>query len=89
MRVGGKPMRVLKTLLSLAFLLIPSPALGGEDWKAFNVGNVWCAVYNTGVIGYPTSPTANPSMWWPAGTNDSYLYDPEWINAAGRSIRTA
>jgi hypothetical protein len=81
-------MRVLKTLLSLAFLLIPSPALGGEDWKAFNVGNVWCAVYNTGVIGYPTSPTANPSMWWPAGTNDSYLYEGDiWIGAIKKGVK--
>jgi hypothetical protein len=29
-----------------------------------------------------SDPTANPSGWWPAGTNDSYIYEGDiWIGA--------
>ena len=52
------------------------------DWKALDVGNLSSAIYNTAVVGFPSNPTANPSGWWPAGTNDSYIYEGDiWIGA--------
>ena len=52
------------------------------DWKALDVGNLSSAVYNTAVVGFPSNPTANPSGWWPAGTNDSYIFEGNiWIGA--------
>ncbi len=54
----------------------------GEDWKALDVGNLSSAIFNTAVVGYPENPTQNPSGWWPAGTNDSYIYEGDiWIGA--------
>ena len=51
-------------------------------WKALDVGNLSSAIFNTGVVGYPSNPVANPSGWWPAGTNDSYIYEGDiWIGA--------
>ena len=52
------------------------------DWKALDVGNLSSAVYNTAVVGFPSNPTANPSGWWPAGTNDSYIFEGNiWLGA--------
>ena len=70
----------LGLLISALLILVTFPAMGGVDWKALDVGNLSSAVYNTAVVGYPTSPTQNPSGWWPAGTNDSYEGD-IWIGA--------
>ena len=68
----------LSTLLALAVL----PASAQVDWKALDVGNLSSAVFNTAVVGYPSNPTANPSGWWPAGTNDSYIFEGNiWIGA--------
>ncbi|MDE0636871.1 MAG: hypothetical protein OXI43_13620 [Candidatus Poribacteria bacterium] len=54
----------------------------GEDWKALDVGNLSSAIFNTAVVGYPENPTQYPSGWWPAGTNDSYIYEGDiWIGA--------
>ena len=68
----------LSTILALAAL----PASAQVDWKALDVGNLSSAIFNTGVVGYPSNPVANPSGWWPAGTNDSYIYEGDiWIGA--------
>ncbi|MCY3740231.1 MAG: hypothetical protein OXH00_04365 [Candidatus Poribacteria bacterium] len=68
----------LSTILALAAL----PASAQVDWKALDVGNLSSAIFNTGVVGYPSNPTANPSGWWPAGTNDSYIFEGDiWIGA--------
>ncbi len=64
----------------LAFTALPVKA--GVEWKALDVGNISSAIFNTSVVGYPSNPTANPSGWWPAGTNDSYIYEGDiWIGA--------
>ena len=76
-------MKLLRyTLLSVIFALTTLSASAGVDWKALDVGNLSSAVFNTAVVGYPSNPTANPSGWWPAGTNDSYIYEGDiWIGA--------
>ena len=62
--------------------LITLPVSADVDWKALDVGNLSSAIYNTAVVGFPSNPTANPSGWWPAGTNDSYIYEGDiWIGA--------
>ncbi len=72
----------LVLLISALFLIATTPTIAAVDWKALDVGNFSCAAFNTAVIGYPTSPTSNPSGWWPAGTNDSYIYEGNiWIGA--------
>ncbi|MBM3241470.1 hypothetical protein FJZ31_34750 [Candidatus Poribacteria bacterium] len=72
----------LLTLLVIFTTLTVLPAMAGVDWKPFDVGNISCAVWNTAVVGFPQDPTANPSGWWPAGTNDSYIYEGDiWIGA--------
>ena len=69
-------------LLSTIFTLATLPASAQVDWKALDVGNLSSAVFNTAVVGYPSNPTANPSGWWPAGTNDSYIFEGDiWIGA--------
>lgn len=76
---GFKPTALLTSAL---FAIAILPVKAGVDWKALDVGNLSSAVYNTAVVGYPSNPTANPSGWWPAGTNDSYLYEGNiWIGA--------
>ena len=66
--------------LVLAFTTLSVNA--GVDWKALDVGNISSAIFNTAVVGYPSNPTQNPSGWWPAGTNDSYIYEGDiWIGA--------
>ena len=75
-------LRRLTLLISALFLIATLPAMAGVDWKALDVGNLSSAVYNTAVVGYPSNPTLNPSGWWPAGTNDSYIYEGDiWIGA--------
>ena len=80
---GGRaafPLRV--SLISGLLITVILPVMAAVDWKALDVGNLSSAVFNTAVVGYPTSPTANPSGWWPAGTNDSYIYEGDiWIGA--------
>ena len=49
----------LSTILALAAL----PASAQVDWKALDVGNLSSAIFNTGVVGYPSNPVANPSGW--------------------------
>ena len=72
----------LLTLLVVFTTLTILPAMAGVDWKPLDVGNISCAIWNTGVVGFPQDPTANPSGWWPAGTNDSYIYEGDiWIGA--------
>ncbi len=57
-------------------------ANAAEEWEALDVGNLSSAIFNTGVVGFPSNPTLNPSGWWPAGTNDSYIYEGDiWIGA--------
>ena len=64
------------------FVCAAAVSVADVDWKAIDVGNLSSAVYNTTVVGYPSNPTANPSGWWPAGTNDSYIYEGDlWIGA--------
>ena len=68
----------LSTILALATL----PVSADVDWKALDVGNLSSAIFNTAVVGYPSNPTANPSGWWPAGTNDSYIFEGNiWLGA--------
>ena len=76
-------MKLLRcTLLSVIFVLTTLSVMAAVDWKALDVGNLSSAVFNTAVVGYPSNPTANPSGWWPAGTNDSYIYEGDiWIGA--------
>ena len=70
------------TLLSIVLAIAALSVSADVDWKAFDVGNLSSAVYNTAVVGYPSNPTANPSGWWPAGTNDSYIFEGNiWIGA--------
>ena len=70
---------------SLLFLVLVFAVLSvhaAVEWKALDVGNLSSAIFNTSVVGYPSNPTANPSGWWPAGTNDSYIYEGDiWIGA--------
>ncbi len=74
--------RCKRALSSAFFVFISLSAVAAVDWKALDVGNLSSAVYNTAVIGFPSSPTSNPSGWWPAGTNDSYLYEGDiWLGA--------
>ena len=69
---------LLPTILALATV----SASAQVDWKALDVGNLSSAIYNTAVVGFPSNPTANPSGWWPAGTNDSYIFEGDiWIGA--------
>lgn len=68
--------------LSIILALAALPASAQVDWKALDVGNLSSAIFNTAVVGYPSNPTANPSGWWPAGTNDSYIFEGNiWIGA--------
>ena len=68
--------------LSTLLALVPLSASAQVDWKALDVGNLSSAIFNTAVVGYPSNPTANPSGWWPAGTNDSYIFEGDiWIGA--------
>ena len=68
--------------LSIILTLATLSASAQVDWKALDVGNLSSAIFNTGVVGYPSNPVANPSGWWPAGTNDSYIYEGDiWIGA--------
>lgn len=68
--------------LSTIFAIVTLSASADVDWKALDVGNLSSAVYNTAVVGYPSNPTANPSGWWPAGTNDSYIFEGNiWLGA--------
>ncbi|MDE0485148.1 MAG: hypothetical protein OXI67_21445 [Candidatus Poribacteria bacterium] len=70
---------------SLLFTVLAFTTLSvnaGVEWKALDVGNLSSAIFNTAVVGYPSNPTQNPSGWWPAGTNDSYIYEGDiWIGA--------
>ena len=69
---------LLFTVLALTTL----PVNAAEEWEALDVGNLSSAIFNTAVVGYPRNPVANPSGWWPAGTNDSYIYEGDiWIGA--------
>ena len=69
-------------LLSTILILATLSASAQVDWKALDVGNLSSAIFNTAVVGYPSNPTANPSGWWPAGTNDSYIFEGDiWIGA--------
>ena len=71
-----------KLLLSTILALATLSASAEVDWKALDVGNLSSAIYNTAVVGFPSNPTANPSGWWPAGTNDSYIFEGDiWIGA--------
>ena len=72
----------LALFISALFIIAILPVMAGVDWKALDVGNLSSAVFNTAVVGYPSNPTENPSGWWPAGTNDSYLFEGDiWIGA--------
>ncbi len=83
MKPGGRVALPLRVSLIAGLLIIAIlPVMAAVDWKALDVGNLSSAVYNTAVVGFPSNPTANPSGWWPAGTNDSYLYEGDiWIGA--------
>ena len=73
---------LLVSLISGLLITVILPVMAAVDWKALDVGNLSSAVYNTAVVGFPSNPTANPSGWWPAGTNDSYIYEGDiWIGA--------
>ena len=73
---------LLAALISGLLITVILPVMAAVDWKALDVGNLSSAVFNTAVVGYPSNPTANPSGWWPAGTNDSYIYEGDiWIGA--------
>ena len=73
---------LLVPLISGLLITAILPVMAAVDWKALDVGNLSSAVYNTAVVGFPSNPTANPSGWWPAGTNDSYIYEGDiWIGA--------
>ena len=79
-RRAALPLRV--SLIAGLLITAILPVMAAVDWKALDVGNLSSAVYNTAVVGFPSNPTANPSGWWPAGTNDSYLYEGDiWIGA--------
>ena len=69
---------LLFTILALTTLSVNA----AEDWEALDVGNLSSAIFNTTVVGYPQNPTQHPSGWWPAGTNDSYIFEGDiWIGA--------
>ena len=71
-----------KLFLSIILAFATLSARAQVDWKALDVGNLSSAIYNTAVVGFPSNPVANPSGWWPAGTNDSYIYEGDiWIGA--------
>ena len=73
---------LLAALIPGLLIIAILPVIAAVDWKALDVGNLSSAVFNTAVVGYPSNPTANPSGWWPAGTNDSYIYEGDiWIGA--------
>ena len=73
---------LLVPVISGLLITVILPVMAAVDWKALDVGNLSSAVYNTAVVGHPSNPTANPSGWWPAGTNDSYIYEGDiWIGA--------
>ena len=76
-------MKLLRFIcISTIFALVALSASAQVDWKALDVGNLSSAIYNTAVVGFPSNPTANPSGWWPAGTNDSYIFEGDiWIGA--------
>ena len=76
-------MKLLRySILLTVFAFTVLSVNAAEDWKALDVGNLSSAIYNTTVVGFPSNPTANPSGWWPAGTNDSYIYEGDiWIGA--------
>ena len=79
-RRAALPLRV--SLIAGLLITAILPVMAAVDWKALDVGNLSSAVYNTAVVGFPSNPTANPSGWWPAGTNDSYIYEGDiWIGA--------
>ena len=82
-KLGGRAALPLRVSLIFGLLIITIlPVMAAVDWKALDVGNLSSAVYNTAVVGFPSNPTANPSGWWPAGTNDSYIYEGDiWIGA--------
>ena len=73
---------LLVSLISGLLITIILPAMAAVDWKALDVGNLSSAVFNTAVVGYPSGVTEHPSGWWPAGTDDSYLFEGDiWIGA--------
>lgn len=76
-------MRILQySFLCVIIALTVLSAYAAEEWEALDVGNLSTAIFNTGVVGFPSNPTLNPSGWWPAGTNDSYIYEGDiWIGA--------
>ncbi len=76
-------MKLLRYNLALIILVLATlPVNAAEDWEALDVGNISSAIFNTAVVGYPRNPSQNPSGWWPAGTNDSYIYEGDiWIGA--------
>ena len=76
-------MKILGYSLLLLVLVFAALSVNAAvEWKALDVGNLSTAIFNTSVVGYPSNPTANPSGWWPAGTNDSYIYEGDiWIGA--------
>ncbi len=80
---GKRNMKLLRYNLALIILvLVTLPVNAAEDWEALDVGNISSAIFNTAVVGYPRNPSQNPSGWWPAGTNDSYIYEGDiWIGA--------
>ena len=79
---GGAAFPLRVTLISGLLITVILPVMAAVDWKALDVGNLSSAVFNTAVVGYPSSPTSNPSGWWPAGTNDSYIFEGDiWIGA--------
>lgn len=79
---GRAALPLLVSLISGLLIIAILPVMAAVDWKALDVGNLSSAVYNTAVVGFPSNPTANPSGWWPAGTNDSYIYEGDiWIGA--------
>ena len=79
---GRAALPLLVSLISGLLITAILPVMAAVDWKALDVGNLSSAVYNTAVVGFPSNPTANPSGWWPAGTNDSYIYEGDiWIGA--------
>ena len=82
-KLGKRAALPLRVSLILGLLITAIlPVMAAVDWKALDVGNLSSAVFNTAVVGYPSNPTANPSGWWPAGTNDSYIYEGDiWIGA--------
>ena len=76
-------MKILGLCLILLVLISAAISVNAAvEWKALDVGNLSSAIFNTTVVGFPSNPTANPSGWWPAGTNDSYIYEGDiWIGA--------